>query len=327
MAAMQPTRPGRPDPRAQAQQAQMAATMAGAVDLAAVKARSEAAARAQAAPPPTTAPNGAAGSAGSAVVDVTEDTFQAEVLDRSFQVPVVLDLWAEWCGPCKQLSPVLERLAVEGGGSWVLAKVDVDANPALAQALRVQGIPAVKAVWQGQLVAEFTGAIPEDQARQFVTELVKATGGELGGATGEADEAPLDDPRLDAAEAALERGDLAAAEAAYQAILAEEPDHADAGLALRQVQLFRRAEEAGPDALAAAGAAPDDVEAQMRAADFQLGTGDVEGAFDRLIDVVRRTAGDDRDAARTHLVELFAIVGDDDPRVGPARRKLTAALF
>jgi putative thioredoxin len=315
--------PGRPDPRAQAQQAQMAAAMAGAVDLAAVKARSEAAARAPAAPPPdAAAPNG---NAGSAVVDVTEATFQAEVLDRSFQVPVVLDLWAEWCGPCKQLSPVLERLAAEGGGSWVLAKVDVDANPALAQALRVQGIPAVKAVWQGQLVAEFTGAIPEEQARQFVTELVKATTG--GGAPGAEAELPPDDARLDAAEAALERGDLAAAEAAYEAILAEEPEHPEAALALRQVRLFRRAEEAGVDALVAADAAPDDVAAQIRAADFLLGTGKVEAAFDRLLDVVRRTAGEDRDAARAHLVELFGIVGDEDPRVGDARRKLMTALF
>ena len=302
----------------------MAAAMAGAVDLAAVKARSEAAARAQSAPPPSA--SAPAGAPGSAVVDVTEATFQSEVLDRSFQVPVVLDLWAEWCGPCKQLSPVLERLATEGAGSWVLAKIDVDANPALAQALRVQGIPAVKAVWQGQLVAEFTGAIPEEQARQFVTELVRAT---TGGALPGDDEAKpeQDDPRLDAAEAALERGDLAAAEAAYQAILAEEPDHPDAELALRQVQLFRRAEEAGPNALAEADAAPDDVTAQTRAADFLLGTGQIDEAFGRMLDVVRRTAGEDRDQARQHLVGLFEVIGDQDPRVMAARRQLSLALF
>jgi putative thioredoxin len=239
----------------------------------------------------------------------------------------VLDLWAEWCQPCKQLSPVLERLATEGAGSWVLAKVDVDANPALAQGLRVQGIPAVKAVWQGQLVAEFTGAIPEEEARQFVTELVAATsGGALPGATADAED-DVEDPRLDEAEAALDRGDLAAAEAAYRTILDAEPDHPVAGLALRQVQLFRRAEDAGPNALAAAEAAPEDIAAQARAADFLLGTGDVDAAFSWLLDVVRRTAGEDRDLARTHLVELFGIVGDDDPRVGPARRALMTALF
>src|SRR3954470_12560458 len=172
MGRMQPTRPGRPDPRAAAQQAQMAAAMAGAVDLAAVKARSDAAARAQTAPPPSAAVP--AGAPGSAVVDVTEATFQSEVLDRSFQVPVVLDLWAEWCQPCKQLSPILERLATAAGGTWILAKIDTEANPRVAQALQVQSIPSIFAVIGGQLIPGFQGALPEAQVRQFIDAVLAA---------------------------------------------------------------------------------------------------------------------------------------------------------
>jgi putative thioredoxin len=302
----------------------LGAALAGAVDLSALKARATAPARpagSNGAPagPPSDNPY---------VLDVTEATFQAEVLERSMQVPVVLDLWAEWCGPCKQLSPVLEKLAGEGGGSWLLAKIDVDANPALAQALRVQGIPAVKAVFQGQLVAEFTGAVPEPQVRQWIGALVEAVGG-VGGAGGEpdAEQEPPEDPRLDAAEDAVARGDLDEAARHYQEILAAEPAHELAQLALRQVELMRRVSTMPDSAIRDADAKPDDVPAQLAAADLQLIEGDPGAAFARLIDLVRRSSGADRDAARARLLELFAIVGDADPRVGKARRDLARVLF
>ena len=195
--------------------------------------------------------------------------------------------------------------------------------------LRVQGIPAVKAVWQGQLVAEFNGAIPEEQARQFVDELVKATtGGARPRRPTPRPSQDAEDPRLDAAEAALERGDLAAAEAAYQAILDAEPDHPEAGLALRQVQLFRRADEAGPDALAAADAAPDDVAAQTRAADFLLGTGNVRGG---LRPAARRRAAHRRARTATRPASTWSSCspssGTRTRGSGAARRQLTLALF
>jgi putative thioredoxin len=292
------------------------------VDLSALRARTEARERAE-------AQAQAAGGAAVTVVDVTEATFQAEVLDRSFQVPVVLDLWAEWCGPCKQLSPVLERLATEGGGSWVLAKIDVDTNQAIAQALRVQSIPSVKAVFQGQILGEFTGALPEAQVRQFVQAVLDATGAVTGaGAVGpDGVAAEPEDPRVVEAEDATARGDFDEAARRYREILAADPAHPRAAEALREVELLRRVTTAPPDALARAEAAPDDVDAQLVAADVELAEGRVDAAFGRLLAAVRRSAGAERERARARLVELFAVVGTDDPRVTAARRDLSRALY
>lgn len=302
--------------------APLSAALAGAIDLSGLKARATAPAAPPGGPPAT---NGAGG--GPYVIDVTEQTFQTEVLERSMQTPVVLDLWADWCGPCKQLSPVLEKLAAEGGGAWVLAKIDVDANPALAQALRVQGIPAVKAVFQGQLVAEFTGAVPEPQVRQWIAGLVEAVGGAAPAGTAPPEPELLEDPRLDAAEDAVSRGDLDEAARHYREILAAEPGHELAAAALRQVDLLRRIRTIPPGAVAAADADPDDLAAQLDAADLQVADGDLTGGFGRLIDAVRRTSGDERETARTRVLELFTVVGDGDPTVAKARRDLAKVLF
>ena len=299
--------------------------MAGAVDLAAVKARSDAAARAAEAPPPA---------AGSSVLDVTEASFQSEVLDRSFQVPVLIDMWAEWCQPCKQLSPVLEKVAAEGNGSWLLAKIDVDANPRISQALQVQSIPAVFAVIGGQLLQGFQGALPEAQVREFVAAVLEAAreaglSGPAGSPAAD-DEQPAeqpDDPRFSAAEQALDAGDYDAAIGQYEAILAAEPANADAALAVRQVRLMQRVEGLDPSIFARAQAAPDDVALQLAAADLDLGSGDPAGALRRLLDLLPRVSGVERDSVRERLVEYFDLLGPDDERVGPARREMARALF
>ncbi|MGN6609780.1 MAG: tetratricopeptide repeat protein [Jatrophihabitans sp.] len=320
-----PRRPARSGSPAQA--AVPSAALAGAVDLAAVKARTEAAARAAEAPAPA---------AGDVVIDVTEATFQTAVLDRSFQVPVLLDLWADWCQPCKQLSPVLEKLAREGAGAWVLAKIDVDANPRISQALQVQSIPTVFAVIGGQLVPGFQGALPEAQLREFVQAVLQAgqeAGLSGGGAAApaadgaEAEPAAPEDPRFTAAEAALDAGDYDAAIQQYQSILAVEPANTEAQLALGQVRLMQRIERTEPTAVQQADAAPDDVDLQLAAADLLLAGNRVEDALNRLLAAIRRTSGDDRDKARERLVEFFELLGPDDPRVAAARRELTRALF
>jgi putative thioredoxin len=286
----------------------------GAVDLGALAQRS-AAQQQQRAPQPA-APSQ---TSSEFVFDVTDATFQDEVLQRSLTTPVIIDFWAEWCQPCKQLSPVLERLAAEAGGAWVLAKVDIDANPRLAQSFRIQSIPLVYAIVGGQPVDAFNGVIPEAQLRQWLDAVLKAGGVEV--------EQPID-PRLEAADDALVDGDFEAAEQAYKKILAESPADAVAEAGLAQVGLLRRTAKADPTkALAAAASAPDDVEAQLLAADVELLSGQADEAYKRLVDVIRRTSGDDREKARLHLISLFSIAGPDDPAVAKARRALASALF
>jgi putative thioredoxin len=300
----------------------------GAVDLGALRsaapppARPDAAAAAGPPTPPGGVPAaaGAAGASGGAtVIDVTEATFQSEVLERSLTTPVVIDFWAEWCEPCKQLSPLLERLAVEDGGAWVLAKIDVDSNPRIAQMFRVQGIPMVYAVVGGQPVDAFSGVVPEAQLRQWLGAILKAGG---------AATAPAEDPRLNEADEALISGDLDAAERAYKKILSDAPADAAAEAGLAHVSLARRVTGVdGAAAVAAAQSAPDDIAAQLTAADVEMLSGQAERAYARLVDLVRRTSGDDRETARQRLVSLFMIAGPDDPAVASARRALASALF
>lgn len=312
--------------------------MRGAVDLSALARPAAAPPRPGAGSDPAADSSAPAGGLGGVVVDVTEADFDA-LLQQSLTVPVVVDLWAEWCGPCKQLSPVLEKLAVEYGGRFVLAKIDVDANPRIAQAFQAQSIPMVVALLKGQPVPMFTGAVPEAQARQVLDQLleVAAQNGVSGtvpvdGAVApEVPEEPPLPPLHAAAAEAFERGDYDGAVQAFTKALGENPADADAKAGLAQARLFGRVDglpAAVMNGLAEAAAAdPRNVEAGMAVADRELFAGAVEDAFARLVDLVRVTAGDERATVRARLIELFDVVGGDDPRVAAARVKLASALF
>jgi putative thioredoxin len=314
----------------------------GAIDLGA---RQAAAQRRQRAAEQGDAGGGPPGAQSGFIIDATDETFNTEVIARSQTVPVVLDLWADWCGPCKQLGPILEKLATEANGAFVLARVDVDANPQLSAALQVQSIPMVVAIVGGQVADGFLGAMPEPQVRQWLGQVMQvaerlglrpgAGAGVAAGDQGDAEAADyagaLGDPGSDMyaeAQQAMERGDLNAAEAAFEKALAADPGDPVATMGLGQIGLIRRVE--GYDQAAArrdAASQPDDVDAQARVADIELAMGRIEESFDRLLATIKRTSGEDRDKARKHLVSLFEIFPPRDPRVSKARARLSSLLF
>ncbi len=280
--------------------------------------------------------------AGSAHVrDVDERTFETEVIARSFDTPVVVDFWAAWCGPCRMLGPVLGRLASESGGAWQLVKVDTDRNQQLATRYGIQGIPAVKAFRNGQVVNEFTGALPEPSVRAWLTSVIPSRA----------------DQFADEGRRMLERGDQAAAEQAFRQALREQPGHVAAAIGLASTIAAQHPDEAEqllrPHAttleaqavltllrLRAAARGADltalrrqvEVEPRSAEAHFRLGmafAGDeaVTAGLDHLLESVRLDRRWNGDAARKAMLDIFAMLGDDDPRTRDYRGRLSAILF
>jgi len=289
-------------------------SIAGAVDLSALKQRA------------TTSGDAGQDSAPPGV-GVTEANFEAEVLQKSNQVPVVVLLWSPRSDASVQLGDILGSLAAEDGGKWSLVTVNVDTTPRVAQIFGVKGVPTVVALAAGQPLSSFEGPQPPDQLRGWVDSLLNATAGKLSGGGEAGDEPERVDPELAQARAHLDAGDFDAALRAYQKILDANPAHEEAKGAVRQIAFLSRASAQSPQAIATADAAPDDVEAAFAAADVEVLQQNIAAAFDRLIRLVQRTAGDERTSVRTRLIELFDLFDPADPDVIAGRRKLANALY
>ncbi len=311
-------------------------SMSGVVDLAAVKAAGEAKQKAEQVRREQAA-NGGAGAVGAdqLVLDVTEATFETQVLAQSDVVPVVVDFRTDRSQLCAELSPVLEQVALELAGRVVLARVDVDTNLELLRQFGVQSVPAVFAVVAGQAMPLFQGVAPREQIAEVFDQLVAVAEQRFGitGLTVDGEPAPAPaepplDPVLAAGHEALDAGDYAGAIQAYKNILSDRPGDTEAKAALAQAELLHRVQDVDAAAAREAAAeAPADVDAQIAVADLDLVGGHVEDAFGRLVDAVRRSAGEERDRARLRLLELFEVVGAEDPRVSAARAALARVLF
>ncbi len=294
--------------------------MAGAVDLSGLKQRAQQQAGASGSPGPGgPAPSGSA-------IEVTEANFEAEVIVRSDEVPVVVALWSPRSDVCIELVETLAGLAAEDAGKWSLVTVNVDVAPRVAQIFGIDAVPTVVALAAGQPLSSFQGVQPADQLRRWVDSLLSATAGKLRGASG-SEETEGIDPALAAAREHLDAGDFEAARTAYQAILDADPGSAEAKGAVRQIDFLMRATAHSPNAVAVADATPGDIEAAFAAADVQLLNQDVSAAFDRLIALVRSTSGDERIRVRTRLIELFELFDPADPEVAAGRRSLANALY
>jgi putative thioredoxin len=307
----------------------------GAIDLSALK-RPAPTAGTSGGPvgPAGTAPGGGS----SYAVEVDEQNFQA-LLEASMTAPVALVVYSPSRMPASaQLADDLALVAGELEGRIAVGRVDADTQPGIVQAMQVQSVPFVAMVLQGRLAPLFQDAPPLEELRALMQQLLQQldsqgmTGRHQPFGGGEA--APVEedeeqsDPRYAPAEDALVAGDVDRAVAEYQKLVDANPADTEAALGLARAKLMQRT--AGTDLNTArqrAADAPDDVDAQLMVADLDLLGGHVTDAFDRLVALVRRTAGDDRDRARVHLIELFAVVGNDDPRVLKGRQNLASALF
>lgn len=302
----------------------MAAAMSSAFDLSAL------------APRPPRPGNAAPGSAGprpagpnglAPVVQIDEANFEAEVVLRSQQVPVIVSLGTPDYPQCVAFDEILERAALAAGGAWVLAKVDVGLHPQIAQAFGVQSVPTVIAMAAGQPLDSQQGVLSEEELAQWLAAIENAVAGRLSGPPPPEGAEPAQDPRLVAAEAMLDEGDLAGGIAAYELILQTEPNHPEALPAVRQLRFLQRAQAVPEGAVAAADADLGDVDAQLRAADVELLAQQPDASFDRLIAVIRSGDADQKATARARLFELFELFDPAEPFIITARRNLANALY